>query len=104
MTQAFKKALPKLKHWVSEKPEKVAELVQRKNVPATPADLVKDEHIFEFMGFKHKILEKSELEDALPDHFTTAGNDNLFVSKYQLHLPTKEKLEEFMRKEMERLG
>jgi hypothetical protein len=27
---------------LSEKPEKLAELVQRKNVPATPADLVKD--------------------------------------------------------------
>lgn len=183
---------------LSEKPEKLAELVQRKNVPATPSDLVKDEHIFEFMGLKHQILEETELEDALLDHlqefllelghgfcvearqkriligeeyyyldllfyhrvlkchvlielkvqkfeyahagqlttylnyfketqmtegdndpigillvteknnalahFATAGNDNLFVSKYQLHLPTKEQLEEFMRKEMERLG
>ena len=183
---------------LSEKPEKLAELVQRKNVPATPADLVKDEHIFEFMGLKHKILEETELEDALLDHlqefllelghgfcfearqkriligeeyyyldllfyhrvlkchvlielkvqkfeyahagqlttylnyfketqmtegdndpigillvteknnalahFATAGNDNLFVSKYQLHLPTKEQLEDFMRREMERLG
>ena len=182
---------------LSEKPEKLAELVQRKNVPATPSDLVKDEHIFEFMGLKHRILEETELEDALLDHlqefllelghgfcfearqkriligeeyyyldllfyhrvlkchvlielkvekfeyehagqlttylnyfketqmtegdndpigillvteknnalahFATASNDNLFVSKYQLHLPTKQQLEEFMRKEMERL-
>jgi predicted nuclease of restriction endonuclease-like (RecB) superfamily len=182
---------------LSEKPEKLAELVQRKNVPATSADLVKDEHIFEFMGLRHQFLEESELEDALLDHlqefllelghgfclearqkriligeeyyyvdllfyhkvlkcqvlielkigkfeyahagqlttylnyfketqmtegdnepigillvtekdnalvhFATAGNNNLFVSKYQLHLPTKEQLEAFMRKEMERL-
>lgn len=183
---------------LSEKPEKLAELVQRKNVPATPSDLVKDEHIFEFMGLRHQFLEESELEDALLDHlqefllelghgfclearqkriligeeyyyvdllfyhkllkcqvlielkigkfeyahagqlttylnyfketqmtegdnepigillvtekdtalahFATAGNNNLFVSKYQLYLPTKEQLEAFMRKELERLS
>jgi predicted nuclease of restriction endonuclease-like (RecB) superfamily len=182
---------------LSEKPEKLAELVQRKNIPATPSDLVKDEHIFEFMGLRHQIIEESEFEEALLDHlqefllelghgfcfearqkriligeeyyyldllfyhrvlkchvlielkvgkfeyahagqlttylnyfketqmtegdnepigillvtekdnalvhFATAGNENLFVSKYQLHLPTKEQLEEFMRREMERL-
>jgi hypothetical protein len=48
------------------------------------------------------ILLVTEKNNALT-HFATAGNDNLFVSKYQLHLPTKEQLEEFMRKEMERL-
>lgn len=182
---------------LSENPEKLASFVKRKNVPAIPSDLVKDEHIFEFMGLKHQILEESELEDALLNHlqefllelghgfcfearqkriligdeyyyldllfyhrvlkchvlielkveqfeyahagqlttylnyfkqtqmtegdnepigillvteknnalvhFATAGNENLFVSKYQLHLPTKEQLEDFMRKEMERL-
>lgn len=182
---------------LSENPEKLASLVKRKNVPAIPSDLVKDEHIFEFMGLKHQMLEESELEDALLNHlqefllelghgfcfearqkriligdeyyyldllfyhrvlkchvlielkveqfeyahagqlttylnyfkqtqmtegdnepigillvtekhnalvhFATAGNENLFVSKYQLHLPTKEQLEDFMRKEMDRL-
>lgn len=53
---------------LSKKPEKLAELVQRKNVPATPSDLGKDEHIFEFMGLKHQILEETKLEDALLDH------------------------------------
>ncbi len=183
---------------LSENPTKLASLVQRKTLPATPTDLIKDEHIFEFMGLKHQILEESALEDSLLNHlqefllelghgfcfearqkriligeeyyyidllfyhrvlkchvlielkveqfeyahagqlttylnyfkqtqmtegdnepigillvtakdnalvhFATAGNDNLFVSKYQLHLPTQEQLEDFMRKEMERLA
>jgi predicted nuclease of restriction endonuclease-like (RecB) superfamily len=182
---------------LSENPEKLAELVKRKNIPAMPIDLIKDEHIFEFMGLRHEVLEESELESALLDHlqsfmlelghgfclearqkriligeeyyyvdlvfyhkilkcqilidlkvekfshahagqmttylnyfketqmtegdnppigivlvteqdkalvhFATSGNDQLFISKYQTHLPTKEQLEGFVRKEMERL-
>ena len=182
---------------LSENPEKLAELVKRKNIPATPIDLIKDEHIFEFMGLPRKVLEESELENALLDHlqsfmlelghgfclearqkriligeeyyyvdllfyhkilkcqilidlkvekfshahagqmttylnyfketqmtegdnppigivlvteqdkalvhFATAGNDQLFISKYQTYLPTKEQLEGFVIKEMERL-
>ena len=182
---------------LSENPEKLAELVKRKNIPATPIDLIKDEHIFEFMGLPHKVLEESELENALLDHlqsfmlelghgfclearqkriligeeyyyvdlvfyhkilkcqilidlkvekfshahagqmttylnyfketqmtegdnppigivlvteqdkalvhFATSGNDQLFISKYQTYLPTKEQLEGFVIKEMERL-
>ena len=49
------------------------------------------------------ILLVTEKNNALT-HFATASNDNLFVSKYQLYLPTKEQLEEFVRKEMETLG
>ena len=182
---------------LSENPEKLAELVKRKNIPATPNDFIKDEHIFEFMGLLHKVLEESELESALLDHlqsfmlelghgfclearqkriligeeyyyvdlvfyhkilkcqilidlkvekfshahagqmttylnyfketqmtegdnppigivlvteqdralvhFATSGNDQLFISKYQTYLPTKEQLEGFVIKEMERL-
>jgi predicted nuclease of restriction endonuclease-like (RecB) superfamily len=182
---------------LSQQPEKLAALVKRKNVPAAPIDLIKDEQIFEFMGLSHQVLEESELENALLDHlqafmlelghgfclearqkriligeeyyyldllfyhkvlkcqilidlkvekfshahagqmttylnyfketqmnegdnppigillvteqdkalvhFATTGNDQLFVSKYQTHLPTKEQLEGFVRKEMERL-
>jgi predicted nuclease of restriction endonuclease-like (RecB) superfamily len=182
---------------LSEQPEKLAELIKRNNIPATPIDLIKDEHIFEFMGLPHKVLEESELENALLDHlqsfmlelghgfclearqkriligeeyyyvdllfyhkilkcqilidlkvekfshahagqmttylnyfketqmaegdnppigillvteqdkalvhFATAGNDHLFVSKYQTYLPTKEQLEGFVLKEMKML-
>ena len=182
---------------LSENPEKLAELVKRKNIPATPNDFIKDEHIFEFMGLPHEVLEESELENALLDHlqafmlelghgfclearqkriligeeyyyvdlvfyhkilkcqilidlkvekfshahagqmttylnyfketqmtegdnppigivlvteqdkalvhFATAGNDQLFISKYQTYLPTREQLEGFVRKEMELL-
>ena len=183
---------------LSQKPEKLAELVQQKNIEATPKDLIKDEHIFEFLGLSHQNLEESDLENALLDHlqafilelgngfcfearqkriligdeyyyldllfyhkilkcqvlielkiekfshahagqmttylnyfretqmtegdnppigillvtekdkalvhFATAGNDNLFVSKYQLYLPTKEQLETFVMEEMKRLS
>ena len=183
---------------LSEEPKKLAELVKIKNIPATPADLIKDEHVFEFLGLPHQLLEESEIENALLNHlqdfllelghgfcfearqkriligdeyyhldllfyhrilkchvlielkvgkfeyghagqittylnyfketqmtegdndpigillvtekdnalvhYATAGNDNLFVSKYQLHLPTKEQLEEFMRKEMAQIS
>lgn len=50
-----------------------------------------------------EILLVTEKNNALA-HFATAGNDNLSVSKYQRHLPTKEQLEGFMRKEMKRLA
>jgi predicted nuclease of restriction endonuclease-like (RecB) superfamily len=53
---------------LSENPEKLAELVKRKNIPATPNDFIKDEPIFEFMGLPHKVLEESELENTLLDH------------------------------------
>jgi predicted nuclease of restriction endonuclease-like (RecB) superfamily len=182
---------------LSEQPEKLAELIKRNNIPTTPIDLIKDEHIFEFMGLPHKVLEESELENALLDHlqsfmlelghgfclearqkriligeeyyyvdllfyhkilkcqilidlkvekfshahagqmttyvnyfketqmtegdnppigillvteqdkalvhFATAGNDQIFVSKYQTYLPTKEQLEGFVLKEMKML-
>ncbi|WP_435353021.1 PDDEXK nuclease domain-containing protein [Emticicia sp. SJ17W-69] len=182
---------------LSAQPEKLATLVQNKNIPATPIDLIKDEHIFEFLGLSHQLLEESTLENALLDHlqefmlelgngfclearqkriligeeyyyldllfyhkilkcqilidlkvekfnhahagqmttylnyfketqmtegdnppigillvtekdkalvhFATAGNDNLLVSNYQLYLPTKEQLEEFIEKEMKLL-
>lgn len=182
---------------LSAQPEKLAALLKRKNIPASPIDLIKEEHIFEFMGLSHQVLEESELENALLDHlqafmlelghgfclearqkriligeeyhyldllfyqkvlkcqilidlkvekfshahagqmttylnyfketqmnegdnppigillvteqdkalvhFATTGNDQLFVSKYQTHLPTKEQLEGFVKKEMERL-
>lgn len=182
---------------LSAQPEKLATFVQNKNIPATPNDLIKDEHIFEFLGLSHQLLEESMLENALLDHlqefmlelgngfclearqkriligeeyyyldllfyhkilkcqilidlkvekfnhahagqmttylnyfketqmtegdnppigvllvtekdkalvhFATAGNDNLLVSNYQLYLPTKEQLEEFIEKEMKLL-
>lgn len=183
---------------LSEKPEKLAQLVQQRNTPAKPQDFIKDEHIFEFLGLSHQMLEESTLENALLNHlqefilelgngfclearqkrmligeeyyyldllfyhkilkcqvlidlkvekfshahagqmttylnyfketqmlegdnppigillvtekdkalvhFATAGNDNIFVSKYQLYLPTKEQLEAFMQEEMKRLN
>lgn len=182
---------------LSAQSEKLAALVQNKNIPTAPADLIKDEHIFEFLGLSHQLLEESTLENALLDHlqefmlelgngfclearqkriligeeyyyldllfyhkvlkcqilidlkvekfshahagqmttylnyfketqmtegdnlpigillvtekdkalvhFATAGNNNLFVSNYQLYLPTKEQLEEFIQKEMKSL-
>ncbi|MFN8353196.1 MAG: PDDEXK nuclease domain-containing protein [Spirosomataceae bacterium] len=183
---------------LSEKPQALAELVAQKNLPAKPTDFIKDEHIFEFLGLSHQLLEETVLEQALLDHlqafllelghgfclearqkriligeeyyyldllfyhrilkcqvlidlkvekfsyahagqmttylnyfketqmtegdnppigillvtekdkalvhFATSGNDNLFVSKYQLYLPTKEQLESFVQEEMKRLG
>ncbi|MCU0341866.1 MAG: DUF1016 domain-containing protein, partial [Spirosomaceae bacterium] len=183
---------------LSAQPEKLAELVQNRNVTASPKDLIKDEHVFEFLGLSHQALEESDLEQALLDHlqsfllelghgfclearqkrlligdeyyyldllfyhkilkcqvlidlkiekfsyahagqmttylnyfketqitegdnppigillvtekdkalvhFATTSNDNLFVSKYQLYLPTKEQLEEFVQTEMKRLS
>jgi predicted nuclease of restriction endonuclease-like (RecB) superfamily len=182
---------------LSAQPEKLAALVQNKNIPATPTDFIKDEHIFEFLGLSHQLLEESTLENALLDHlqefmlelgngfclearqkriligeeyyyldllfyhkilkcqilidlkiekfshahagqmttylnyfketqmtegdnppigillvtekdkalvhFATTGNNNIFVSNYQLYLPTKEQLEEFIQKEMKSL-
>ena len=37
-------------------------------------------------------------------HFATTTTDNLFVSKYQLYLPTKAQLEEFVNNEIKRLS
>lgn len=182
---------------LSEKPQALAELVARNNLLTKPADFIKDEHIFEFLGLSHQILEETALEQALLDHlqafllelghgfclearqkrlligdeyyyldllfyhrilkcqvlidlkvekfsyahagqmntylnyfketqmtegdnppigillvtekdkalvhFATSGNDNLFISKYQLYLPTKEQLESFVQEEMKRL-
>lgn len=49
------------------------------------------------------ILLVTEKEKALV-HFATTATDNIFVSKYQLHLPTKEQLEEFVQAEIKRLS
>lgn len=53
---------------LSAQPEKLAALVQNKNISASPTDLIKDEHIFEFLGLSHQLLEESTLENALLDH------------------------------------
>lgn len=53
---------------LSAQPEKLAALVQNKNIPATPTNLIKDEHIFEFLGLSHQLLEESTFENALLDH------------------------------------
>ncbi len=183
---------------LSTQPEKLAEMVQKRNLPTSPKDLIKDEHIFEFLGLSHQYLEESTLEQTLLDHlqsfllelghgfclearqkriligeeyyyldllfyhkilkcqvlidlkvekfnyahagqmttylnyfketqtaegdnppigillvtekekalvhFATTATDNIFVSKYQLHLPTKEQLEEFVQAEIKRLS
>jgi predicted nuclease of restriction endonuclease-like (RecB) superfamily len=53
---------------LSANPEKLVALVQNKNIPATPTDIIKDEHIFEFLGLSHQLLEESDLENALLNH------------------------------------
>ena len=183
---------------LSAQPEKLAALGKGRSQPPKPQDLIKDEHIFEFLGLSPQLLEESTLESALLDHlqdfllelgngfclearqkriligdeyyyldllfyhkilkcqvlidlkvekfsyahagqmttylnyfketqttegdnppvgillvtdrdkalvhFATTTTDNLFVSKYQLYLPTKAQLEEFVNNEIKRLS
>lgn len=54
---------------LSKDPAKMAAYVQDQLLPAQPKELLKDHHIFEFLGITDKtIIEESDVEGALLDH------------------------------------
>ena len=54
---------------LSKDPQKMAAYVQNKLLPAHPKELLKDHHVFEFLGITNKtIIEETHLEQALLDH------------------------------------
>jgi len=54
---------------LSEKPEKLAELIKEKIEPQAPKDIIKNMYTFEFLDISTKsIVEESDLETALLDH------------------------------------
>ncbi len=54
---------------LSEKPEKLAELVRQKTNPQAPKDIIKNIYTFEFLDLKtRELVEESDLETALLDH------------------------------------
>jgi len=54
---------------LSKDPEKMTAYVQNKLLPAQPKELLKDHHVFEFLGIRDKtIIEETDLEQALLDH------------------------------------
>lgn len=100
---------------LSKDKEGVLEIAQKGMEIQTAEDLVKDPYVFEFLGIpsQYRYLE-GELEQKLVQNlelfllelgkgFAFIGMENisnqLFVSKYQLHLPDKEVLQ----KELEKL-
>jgi predicted nuclease of restriction endonuclease-like (RecB) superfamily len=53
---------------LSEKPEKLSKLVNRKIIPETPTDIIKNIYSFEFLDLRiNEVVEESDMETALLD-------------------------------------
>jgi len=86
---------------LSENKEKLAELVQSGADQAEPKLAVRDPYIFEFLGIKpREVMHESDLEDALVEYALAGMDNHLFVSKYQLELPKKEEMQQFLEEKM----
>jgi len=69
-----------------------------KDLLLTPKDIIKDPYVLEFLDLKqNNSFYETELESALS---VIDDNDNLFVSKYQLYLPTQEELKAELEKNL----
>ena len=54
---------------LSNDPEKMTAYIQNQSLPVHPKELLKDHHVFEFLGITDKtIIEESTIEQALLDH------------------------------------
>ncbi len=68
--------------------EQVLALALHGNEISTPADIIRDPYVFEFLGLpEDKPVMESDLERALG-----GLSDNIFASRYVLYMPNKEQL------------
>jgi len=98
---------------LSKNKEKLIELTNNKAVQLLPEDIIRNPYSFEFLGLKQSdVFTETNLEDLLIRHlqdfllveYAMEGWDKtLFVSQFQISLPTEDELKEFLNKE-KRLG
>ena len=75
----------------SQNKEIVSQEIFTKEHNISPADIIKDPYVLEFLGLKHN---SDLLETVLEKALITQSEDNsqVFTSKYKLYLPTEEEL------------
>ena len=90
---------------LSKDKKKLSELAHSCAEQTEPRLAIRDPYIFEFLGIKSsEVMAESALEDAFLE-YALAGIDNqLFVSKYQLALPSKEEMQHFLEREIAESG
>ncbi|MBI2293782.1 MAG: hypothetical protein HYU73_26300, partial [Betaproteobacteria bacterium] len=84
--------------------EKLAALAHAAAEQAEPKLAIRHPYVFEFLGLRPK---EAVSESALVEYALAAIDSRLFVSKYQLELPSKEDLQRFLeekRREMNDRG
>ncbi|MDZ5455923.1 DUF1016 N-terminal domain-containing protein [Azohydromonas lata] len=79
----------------------LSQLTQADAQVLTPAQVIRDPYVFEFLGLKPaEVLREADLETAL-----LAGmSDSLFVSRYQVELPAQEEMAAFVERAIRELG
>ena len=97
---------------ISQKPEKLSEVVQTKSEKSVIQDIIKSPFTFEFLGLKTKdvayesddnppvgILLVTNRNRAVVEYVVADSDHELFVSKYLVELPDKKDLERFVNQE-----
>lgn len=83
---------------LSKNPEKLSIMVAENAEPIQPVDVMQKND-----NFPVGILLVTNKNDALVQYATAGMDNNLFVSKYLVELPSKQQLEEFMKNELKKL-